>query len=77
MSSDTGRKPASQLPKLKTLANADVRVVSTDGAPIRGTRSGAKGEVPATTLVDVPKGTKVIVAAFDGQRSKSTVVTTV
>ncbi len=77
VSSDTGRKPASQLPKLKTLANADVRVVSTDGAPIRGTRSGAKGEVPATTLVDVPKGTKVIVAAFDGQRSKSTVVTTV
>jgi hypothetical protein len=75
--SNTGRKPSSQLPKLKTLANADVRIVTTDGAPIRGTRSNANGEVPTTTLVGIPKDSKVIVTVFDGTKSDSQVVSTV
>ena len=75
--SATGRTPTSRLPKIKTLANADVRVVGTDGRPIRGTRSGEDGSVPITALADVPKGTKVIVTAFDGRQSSSSVVETV
>jgi hypothetical protein len=75
--STTGRRPSSELPNLKTLANADIRVVATNGAPLRGTRSDADGRLPSTTLVDVPKGSMVIVTAFDGSQSESKVVSTV
>jgi hypothetical protein len=77
VASETGRGAASHLPKMTTLPNADVRVVTTDGIPIRGTRSDAEGAVPRTALVDVAQGTKVIVTAFDGEHSESNVVTTV
>ena len=73
----TGRTPTSRLPGWTTLPNADIRVVATNGAPLRGTRSDASGRVPATTLVDVPQGTAVIVTAFDGHQSESKVVSTV
>lgn len=75
--SATGRNPGSRLPEMNTLANADVRVVATNGQPIRGTRSDVAGRVPLTRLVGVSKGTHVIVTAFDGQQSKSSVVQTV
>lgn len=75
--STTGRTPSSRVPALRTLPSADVRVVSTDGVPIRATRSDATGRLPATTLVAVPKGQQVIVTAFDGQRSQSKVAVTV
>ena len=75
--SETGRKIASRLPEIKTLPNADVRFVQTDGQPIRGTRTLADGMVPVAGLVNVDPGTKVIVTAFDGKESKSQVVTTI
>ncbi len=75
--SETGRKPSSRVPSIKLLPNADVRVVSASGAPIRGMRSDAQGMTPPTSLVDVEKGTKVIVTAFDGTSSQSKVVATV
>lgn len=77
VASTTGRKPSSQLPRVQTLPNADVRIVATDGTPIRGTRSDSSGKIPRTTLVDVAKGTQVIVTAFDGRQSQSSVVMTV
>ena len=58
-------------------AAAASAIGSTSGNPIRGTRSDADGRVPATRLVDVAKGTKVIVTAFDGEKSQSSVVNTV
>ena len=75
--SSTGRKPASHLPKIKTLPGAYIRVVATSGAPLRGTRSDADSNVPETALVDVVPGTKVIVTAFDDQQSQSSVVSTI
>ncbi|MFK7817294.1 MAG: hypothetical protein AB8G99_01135, partial [Planctomycetaceae bacterium] len=75
--SATGRNPSSKLAPMKTLANADVRIVSTTGTPIRGTRSDAAGQVPETAIVGVSPGAKVIVTAFDGQQSESHVVATV
>ena len=77
VASATGRRSGSSLPKIVTLANADVRVVSTEGAPLRGTRSGDDGSLPLTRLVGIPAGTKVIVTAFDGIQSRSHVVQTV
>jgi hypothetical protein len=77
VASVTGRRSGSSLPKINTIANADVRVVSTEGAPLRGTRSGDDGSLPLTRLVGIPSGTKVIVTAFDGTQSRSHVVQTV
>ena len=74
--SATGRKPSSYLRALQTLPNADVRIVSTEGLPIRGTRSDGNGKVPKTALVGIPRGQKVIVTAFDGRQSKSMVTET-
>lgn len=75
--SGTGRTPSSYLPEINTLSNADIRVVSTEGEPIRGTRSGADGRLTKTALVGIEQGIDVIVTAYDGQRSQSQVVTTV
>ncbi|MBG85841.1 MAG: hypothetical protein CMO80_02945 [Verrucomicrobiales bacterium] len=74
--SATGREALSTVAELKTLANADVRIVRADGRPVRGTRSDASGNVSATRLVDVPAGVKVIVTAFDGKQSQSQVSVT-
>ena len=74
--SATGRVIQSKLPPITLLPNADVRFVDENGRPIRGIRSLANGRVPLTGLVDVKPGTKVIVTAFDGEESKSIVVTT-
>ena len=75
--SNTGRKPSSWLPKTKLLANADVRVVSVDGLPIRGLRTSADGQIPTTALVGVEPNTQVIITAFNGSKSESKVVETV
>ena len=72
----TGRRPVSQLADVQTLANADVRISSVNGRPIRGTRSGTDGQINAVRLVDIEPGTKVIVTAFDGDKSRSQVLVT-
>jgi len=77
VTSQTGRRPSSQLPAINTLPNADVRFTSVDGKPIRGTRSGSEGTVHVAGLVDVERGTTVIVTAFDGAQSASLVIKTV
>ncbi len=75
--SKTGRQPNSRLPKIKTLPNADVRVVTVNGRPVRGVRSGPNGEVENLSLIDIPPQTKVIVTAYDGEKVESKVVHTV
>lgn len=77
VASSTGRSPESQLPSITLLPNADVRIADSNGRPIRGTRSLANGKVLGCGLPDIKPGTKVIATAFDGQQSKSIVVTTV
>ena len=69
--SESGRPVTCQLPEIKTLANADVRFVQTDGRPIRGVRSLNDGSIPIKGLTDVEPGTKIIVTAFDGETSES------
>ncbi|MEO2015489.1 MAG: alkaline phosphatase D family protein [Fuerstiella sp.] len=77
VTSRTGRRPSSQLPPINTLPNADVRFISVNGNPIRGTRSDSDGAVHLPGLVDIKRGTTVIVTAFDGTRSASLVIKTV
>ena len=74
--SNTGRTPTSRVEELTTLRSADVRFALTDGTPIRATRSDENGQVPTTDLVGVAKGEKVIMTAYDGARSQSTVLRT-
>ena len=74
--SQTGRRPASTLPPIKTLPSADVVLSDVGGRPIRGTRSRPDGTVVLPGLVDVEPGTQVIVTAFDGKQSQSDVVVT-
>ncbi|MDG2128113.1 MAG: alkaline phosphatase D family protein [Fuerstiella sp.] len=77
VASQTGRRPSSQLPPVNMLPNADIRFTLADGSPIRGTRSDNAGAVQVAGLVDVERGTRVIMTAFDGARSASIVVDTV
>ncbi|MFT6617293.1 MAG: alkaline phosphatase D family protein [Verrucomicrobiia bacterium] len=74
--SATGRKASSQVEPVKLLPNSDVRIVHTDGRPIRGTRSGEDARTPTVALTDIDPGSQVIVTAFDGRKSMSRVVTT-
>jgi hypothetical protein len=76
VASQSGRQLSCQLPEISTLPNADVRFVHTDGRPIRGTRSRGNGDVSLKGLVGVEPGTRLIVTAFDGERSESQTVVT-
>ncbi len=73
-STQTGRRPNGKLPRIKTLPNADIYFTDTDGKSIRGARSDEDGIVHIRGLVDVQPGTKVVVNAYDGERSESHVV---
>ena len=61
--SRTGRKPLCRLPEVKTIRDAEVRILSIDGRPIRGTTSLSDGRVPVAGLVDIPPGEEVIIVA--------------
>jgi hypothetical protein len=74
--STMGRPPSCSLPKLKTLRDADVTFQTMDGRPIRGARSLPSGAVPVKTLIDIAPGTKILMAATDGRKADSRVVTT-
>ncbi len=74
--SATGRNPTAILPKVITLANADVLFLRRDGSPIRGARSLASGEVPITGLAGVAPGEEIIVLATSGDKTESHLVQT-
>jgi hypothetical protein len=73
----TGRKPASKLPEVKVMADADVRISTEDGRPIKGTRSASDGKLRLASLIDVASGTRVVVTATKGDKAEARMVTTV
>jgi len=72
--SETGRPHDCKLPPLKTLPNAEVRFTTLDGRPIRGARSLGDGTVPVAGLVGVPRGTKLLLTAYDGNQVRTQVM---
>ncbi len=72
----TGRPITSRLPEIKTLPNADIRFVTTEGRPLRGARSLSDGRVPISGLVDVEAGQTVLVTAYDGEKAKTLTIST-
>ncbi len=76
VSSTTGRPISSRLPVIQTLPNADVRWTDLNGHAIRAARSDANGSVHVAGLVDVQPGKDLIMIAFDGTKSESTIVRT-
>lgn len=74
--SQSGQLPTCQLPEIKTLPNADLRLVHPDGRPIRGTRSRPDGSMPLKSLPNIKPGTQLILTAYDGKESHSQTLTT-
>ena len=74
--SETGRIASSKIDAFKTIPLSDVRFSDSQGKPIFATRSDADGSVSPQACVDVPVGTKIIVTAFDGEKSESMVAVT-
>lgn len=74
--SQSGQTATCNLPSIKTLPNADLRLVHTDGRPIRGTRAQPDGTLPLKTLPNIAPGTQLILTAFDGKESHSQTITT-
>ena len=74
--SQSGQSATCKLPAVKTLPNADLRLVHTDGRPIRGTRSRSDGSLPLKALPNIPPKTAFILTAFNGKESHSQTVTT-
>ncbi len=72
--SQSGRPMTCKLPAIKTLPNADVRFVHTDGRPVRGTRSLPDGSIALKGLPEIEPGSQLIVTAFDGEKSESQTV---
>ena len=75
--SQSGQRATCKLPAVKTLPNADLRLVHTDGRPIRGTRSRPDGTLPLKSLPNIAPGTQLILTAFDGKKSHSQTITTI
>ena len=63
---ETGRRPTSALPWVKTLPSADVILYSPDDSPIRGTRSRENGSLGLSGLVDIPPGTEITLVCRKG-----------
>ncbi|MGH9340176.1 MAG: hypothetical protein ACRD1R_11470 [Acidobacteriota bacterium] len=74
--SKTGRLPGCRLPRLQTLANADVLFITADGKPIRGVRSLPDGIIPLTGLVDIAPGTRILMTSSDGSKAEAQVIQT-
>ena len=73
---ETGRKPASKLPEVTVMADADVRIATEDGRPIQGTRSTGDGKLRLSGLIDVQPGTRVVLTATRGEKAEAQIVTT-
>ena len=74
-SSKTGRKPTAVVGGQKTLASADVRFMTRDGVPLRGTRTSADGIVPVVGLHGIKPQTKVVMVVTAGDEVASKMVT--
>ena len=73
--SSTGRPPITTLPpKLRTLPNSDVVILTINGAPIVGTRTNTHGEVKLSGFSSVAPSDDVIVIANNGDKSESQIV---
>ncbi|MCP5118699.1 MAG: hypothetical protein GY953_48430, partial [bacterium] len=75
--STTGRQPSSRLPAVRTLPNADIRIATEDGRPVRGLRSLGDGTVPAIGPIDVPSNTRLVLTASTATGAEAKLVTTV
>ncbi len=74
--SQSGQSVTCKLPTVKIPPNADLRLVHTDGRPIRGTRSCSDCSLTLKSLPNISPKTTLILIAFDGKESHSQTVTT-
>jgi len=74
--SNTGRPIGCTLPPIKTLPNAEVRLATEDGQPIRGLRSLADGSIALPGLIDVAPRTRIVMTVYDGKQADVQVVET-
>lgn len=75
--STTGRPPLSRVPARRSLPDADVRIATLDGLPLRAWRTFSDGAIPTLGLSRVEPGTPVVMTVHDGRRAESHLVTTV
>ena len=74
--SQTGRQPSCRLPQVKTIPNAEIRILTIDGRPIRGTTSLPDGRVPVAGLIDIQPGEEVLILAHRQNEADATKVVT-
>ncbi len=74
--SSTGRTPASRLPGIKLVPQADVLIARADGTPVRGARTQPDGTIALPELIGVPPNTRLVLTAFAGDSAEAKVVTT-
>ncbi len=74
--STTGRPPASVLPNIHTLPNAEVNFYHMDGRPILGTRSMADGTLQLAGLPDVAPGASILMNVRAGKKAEAKVIET-
>ncbi len=74
--STTGRLPASSLPNVKTLANADVHLRHLDGRPIMGSRSRSDGSLSIAGLPDIAPGTPLVLTSTSGEKVEAQIIKT-
>ena len=75
--SQTGRVSKSIIEPFQTLANADIRLTTTTGVSLRGTRSDENGHVARIGLPDLPSGTEIIATIYDGAKLESRLLSTI
>ena len=71
-----GRPPTSWLPDFRAFPHASIRVLRTDGAPLRAARAGPDGWVRKLGLVDAHPGESLLVVMQQGNKASAQILTT-
>ncbi len=73
---EMGREISARLPKIKTLANADILFLRPDSSPITGTRSNDKGLITLKGLIDIAPNTTILMLARAEGKTESKLIRT-
>jgi hypothetical protein len=71
VSSETGRPPMCQLPRLEVWPEAECLLLDEEGRPVRGFKAFHNGGIPVSSLPDIPPGRELTLVIRKGEQAEA------